>query len=51
MFVRSYEELVGSDVNTVINSAITSVHYEINKKCIEEGKNLFAEKPSATEVG
>ena len=41
---NSLEELL-KDVDAVSIAATTSAHYEIAKKCLDEGKHIFLEKP------
>lgn len=45
--VRSYEELVQSDVELVVVNTPDVLHYEMAKKALEAGKHVVVEKPFA----
>lgn len=41
----SYEELLGSDIDTVYIALPNYIHYEFTKRAIEAGKHVICEKP------
>ncbi len=45
---ESLEALLSSEVEAVSIAASTETHFEIAKKCLEAGKNVFIEKPIAS---